>query len=71
MVGETASRHFGEAEGRHKACPYGGGEGTAECVAGADKGQAQGLPLRGREEIAEAVQGLGGGGPTAQKCSGW
>ena len=36
----------GRREGRHEACPYGGGLGSGGGGVGATRGQAQGLPLR-------------------------
>ena len=42
--------------GRHKACPYGDGEGVAMAARAATTGQAQGLPLR---QHGEGVAGRG------------
>ena len=48
-------------EGRHKACPYGGGSGDDVGDAGATRGRAQGLPL---------PEGLGSGGSSAETTRG-
>ena len=47
--------------GRHKACPYGDGEGVAMAARAATTGQAQGLPLRER----------GGGCDGGAGCDDW